>query len=298
MNSIPEIFVAHTSELAESPVWDADNNRIYWVDIEKGILHWYNFSDQAKHELAIGQKIGSVALIAQNRLVAALENGFFSIDTLKKSVTPIIEIESQISTNRFNDGKCDPAGRFWAGTMSVIGKPNAGKLYMLDGNFRVMELLRGVGCSNGMAWSPDHATFYYIDSLSYQLVTYDFDMFLGAISNQKILIQFAPDEGIPDGMTTDSQGALWIAMWDGGNVSRYDPVSGKLLLRIKFPVARISSCTFGGPELSDLFITTARVGLSEQQLKDQPLAGSVFVIKNTGFTGSPAHPFLVSQRIV
>ena len=296
MNSVSEIFVAHTSLLAESPVWDADNNRIYWVDIEKGILHWYNFSDQSKHEFSTGQKIGSVGLVSENRLVAALENGFFYIDTLKKSVTPILQTESEISTNRFNDGKCDPMGRFWAGTMSMTGEPHAGKLYMLDGNLRVFERVTGVGCSNGMAWSPDHKTLYYIDSLSSQLVTYDFDMFSGAISNKRILIRFAPEEGIPDGMTVDSTGALWVAMWNGGNVSRYHPISGEHLLRTKLPVTQISSCTFGGPTLSDLFITTASVGLKAQQLRDQPLAGSIFVIKNSGFTGLRTSRFVSKLR--
>ena len=292
MNSTPDTFLLHNSELGESPVWDAANNQVYWVDILRGILHWYNFSDLTKEALSVGQPIGAVALAGDGRLVAALEDGFYYINILSRSVVPITSTEKEIKNNRFNDGKCDPLGRFWAGTMSKTNEPMAGKLYMLDQNRQVLERISSVGCSNGLAWSPDHTTFYYIDSLSNQLAAYDFDLASGAISNRRILIHFPHEDGIPDGMTIDSQGGLWIAMWSAGNVSRYDPASGELLFRIELPVTQVTSCTFGGPLLSDLFITTANVGLSERQLKDQPLAGNIFLIRNTGFTGLPTSQFL------
>lgn len=289
---LAEPVLAHTCELGESPVWDAANNRIYWVDILNGTLHWYNESDLTTEQFAIGQEIGAVALAGDHRLVAALKNGFYLIDPEEKSILTIAETEAGIITNRFNDGKCDPAGRFWAGSMSVIGEPDAGTLYMLDHGGQVFERIGKVGCSNGLAWSPDCTMFYFIDTLSCQVVAYDFDVESGAIWNRRSIIYFNPAEGLPDGMTIDSEGMLWIAMWNGSNVSRYNPSTGQLLSRIMLPVSQVTSCTFGGPALSDLYITTARTGLSDRELGQEPLAGSLFVVRDTGFSGLPVFEFL------
>ncbi len=285
MNAIPEVLSSHTCELGEGPVWDAGNNRLYWVDILNGILHWHNFSDHTNEALAIGQKIGSVALAGDGRLVAALETGFYFINIHQKCVSAIVTTEKEIEGNRFNDGKCDPAGRFWAGSMSMGDEPHAGKLYMLNTEHQVKERIADVGCSNGLAWSADFSTFYFIDSLSSEVVAYDYDMPSGEISNRRVIIRFTPEEGIPDGMTIDSEGALWIALWNGWRVNRYSPHDGKLLDQILLPVSLVTSCTFGGQDLTDLYITSAKTGLSDADLQMQPLAGSLFVVKNCGYKG-------------
>jgi len=291
MDFKPEIVSPHICELAESPIWDAENNRIYWVDIVPGVLHWYNYGDLTKHELFIGMKLSAVALAGENRLVAVLQDGFYYIDIKKKSIAAIALVENELPDNRFNDGKCDPAGRFWAGSMSMAGDLDAGKLYMLDNHCRVTTQINHVGCSNGLAWNIDHSVFYFIDTLRCSIAAYDFDVFSGKISCGRIVKKFNQEEGFPDGMTIDSEGALWVAMWDAGNVSRYNSLTGELILKIELPVSQISSCTFGGANLSDLFITTARTGLNDIELANQLHAGHVFVVRGTEFTGLRAISF-------
>jgi sugar lactone lactonase YvrE len=142
-----------------------------------------------------------------------------------------------------------------------------------------------------MAWSSDYKTFYYIDTPTCEVVAYDFDLLTGNIGNKRVVIRIPPQEGFPDGMTIDNEGMLWIAHWDGWQVSRWNPNKGKKLLSIPLPVAQITSCTFGGDNLQDLYITSARVNLTEEQLKQQPLAGSLFVLRNSGFHGTPSFEF-------
>ena len=152
-------------------------------------------------------------------------------------------------------------------------------------------MIGDVSISNGMAWSSDHQTFYYIDSPTKQVVAYDYENRSGHISNRRIVIQFADDDGFPDGMTIDTEDMLWIAHWNGWQVARWNPHTGEKLLQIKMPVAKVTSCTFGGEHFEDLYITTARVGLTEEELRKQPLAGSLFVLPKCGYKGLPAFEF-------
>jgi sugar lactone lactonase YvrE len=199
--------------------------------------------------------------------------------------------EPQLPGNRFNDGKCDPAGRFWAGTMSHTDEPEKGSLYLLGKDLSVTKKIEAVSISNGLAWSPDHKTFYYIDTPTKKVAAFHFDNTNGKIEDKRYIIQFLNNEGTPDGMTIDSEGMLWIAHWDGWQISRWNPVTGEKLKSILLPVSRVTSCCFGGKNLDDLYITSASTGLSDDQLKKEPLAGSLFVIKNTGFNGLPAFEF-------
>jgi sugar lactone lactonase YvrE len=279
--------------LGEGPVWDESMLRLYWVDITGKTLHWYNQAQGTFGHFQVDQKIGAISLTTDHRLLAALEHGFYFLNLATKTVECIADTESNITTNRFNDGKCDPQGRFWAGTMSMAGEPEAGKLYMLDRNLAPTIRLEKLGCSNGIAWSPDQKTMYFIDSLAFNVTAYDFSPESGEISAPRVIITFTSDQGFPDGMTIDTDGMLWIAMWAGWNVSRYDPSSGTLLQKVDLPVAQVSSCTFGGPHLSDLYITTARDGLSQPKLEEQPLAGSLFVVENTAFKGFSANRFSI-----
>lgn len=281
----------HGCHLGEGPVWDAKRKAICWVDILNGIIYEYNTQHDTHRTIKVGQMIGSIAICTSGHFLAALQNGFAFIDRISGEVNMIADPESHLPDNRFNEGKCDPAGRFWAGTMALSEEPGAGNLYLIQNDLVPQKKVSGVSISNGMAWSADHRTFYYIDSPTSEVVAYDYDKSTGHISNQRTVIKIPTEDGFPDGMTIDSEGMLWIAHWDGWQVARWDPNSGKKLDHIPCPVAKLTSCTFGGENFQDLYITSARVGLTDEELAKQPLAGAVFVVYNCGYSGLPAFEF-------
>lgn len=286
-NPIATIVLDHRCLLGEGPVWDPASRRVLWVDITRGEIHQF-FTEQKKHKVfKANQMVGAIALTSSGELIAALQHGFFNVNLEKQILTPIHDPEADLPDNRFNDGKCDPAGRFWAGTMSVLDKEKAGKLYVLHTDLSVSIKINEVTCSNGMAWSLDHKTFYYIDTVTQEVVAYDYDLAHATLRNKRSIIKIAVEEGYPDGMTIDSEGMLWIALWGGGKVKRYNPGNGQLLAQIHLPVSQVTSCTFGGEYLEDLYITTARTGLTKEALDLQPLAGSLFVVRKSGYTGVP-----------
>jgi sugar lactone lactonase YvrE len=175
--------------------------------------------------------------------------------------------------------------------MNMYGEKNAGSLYAMETDGTVRVKLKGVSVSNGMAWSPDGRYFYYIDTATREVAAFDFDPVSGDISNQRTVVQIPADMGKPDGMTIDTEGMLWVALWDGWSISRWDPYTGALLCRIMLPVARISSCTFGGKDLRDIYVTSSSLGLTDVQKKEHPLSGSIFVLRETPFQGLPARTF-------
>ncbi len=292
LNSLSDtdVVVEHKCLLGEGPVWDIKKERILWIDILRGDIHSFYPEGKRFETFNTGTLIGSVGLCKNGGLIAALQNGFALIDMEKKQIEYIKDPEAHLPENRFNEGKCDPAGRFWAGTMSLSEEPEAGTLYTLE-ELSVTKKIEGVTISNGMAWSTNHTIFYYIDTPTLEVVSYDYDKLNGNISNRKTVIKIPKEQGYPDGMTIDNEGMLWIAHWDGWQVKRWNPKTGKQIDHIALPVARVSSCTFGGKNLNDLYITTASKELTDDELQKQPLAGSLFVIRNCGFTGLPAFEF-------
>lgn len=281
-----------TSLLGEGPVWDADRNLICWVDILKGEIHQYHPQSAIHSVIPVHQMIGAFAVCSNGDFIAALQHGFAFISRTEGKVHLISDPESELPANRFNDGKCDPAGRFWAGTMAISEEPDQGNVYVLDRDFKVSKQIEKVSISNGLAWSLDHQTFYYIDSPSLEVVSYAYDILTGQISNKKSVIKIDRQDGFPDGMTIDQEGMLWIAHWGGWQVTRWDPRSGKKVGSIKVPASRVTSCTFGGENLEDLYITSASVGITAEELAIEPLAGGLFVVKNSGFKGLPAFEFI------
>lgn len=287
-----ELVVDHSCLLGEGPIWDQRNKRILWLDILNGEIHQFSSIQQKHQVMKVGQPVGAVAFRTSGGLIAALQHGFAAIDLENEAIHMISDPESHLPSNRFNDGKCDPVGRFWAGTMdNAEEQEGAGNLYMLNTDLSVSLKIENVTCSNGLAWSPDHRTFYYIDTPTRQVVAYDYEAASGSIHSKRTIITIPVEEGYPDGMTIDAEGMLWVAHWDGWKVSRWNPSTGKLVDSIRLPVSRVTSCTFGGENLEDLYITTAKKGLGEIALKAQPLAGSLFVIKNMGIKGSPPSYF-------
>jgi sugar lactone lactonase YvrE len=286
-----ELAIDHRCLLGEGPVWDIRLQAICWVDILRGEIHEYSPAENLHKTLVVHQMVGAVAICKNGHFLAALKNGFGFVDRKTGAVIMIANPETHLPGNRFNDGKCDPAGRFWAGTMSHTDEPEKGCLYLLDKNLTVTKKIEKVSISNGMAWSPDHNTFYYIDTPTQIVSAFNFDNTSGEIKNKRNIIQFSRNEGNPDGMTIDSDGMLWIAHWDGWQISRWNPETGEKIKSIRLPVSRVTSCCFGGGNLEDLYITSARTDLSNDQLTKQPLAGSLFVIRNIGFRGLPAFEF-------
>ncbi|MEY2948959.1 MAG: hypothetical protein RLZZ248_160 [Bacteroidota bacterium] len=265
------------ADLGEGPVWDEKNQVIYWLDILNGLIHEYEFETGMSKYFSVGEMIGSYALTDKGNMIIASKSGIGYIDKTKGNYQLLAAPEKHLPNNRFNDGKCDPQGRFWAGSMSLIGEKEVGTLYKFENSIAI-PMIKGVSISNGLAWSLDSKIMYYIDTPTRQVVGYDFDMEQGQISNKRVIITLDKDSGYPDGMTIDAEGMLWIAHWDGWRISRWNPSSGNLLMEIKMPAAQITSLTFGGENLETLFVTSAKTGLDHSNLESQPLAGSIFEI--------------------
>jgi len=276
----------HCSALGEGPLWDERTNSILWVDILNSKVLSLEINTQKILHSIVGDQISAIAKREQGGYIAAARDGIGYLDLENNNFKYLAELEKELTFNRFNDGKCDPLGRFWAGTMNEVdANCQDGKLYALTAQNTVKILVSDVGCSNGLAWSLDHSTLYYIDSICNHVVAFDYDMHLNAISNKRVVITIPTADGIPDGMTIDQDGMLWIACWNGWQVCRYNPIDGNLLARIELPVSQVSSCAFGGSDYSQLYITTASVGLKDKDLAKQPLAGSLFVVDACGTKG-------------
>jgi sugar lactone lactonase YvrE len=285
-----ELILDARAELGEGALWDARRQVLYWVDILKNALHVYDPLAQTDRVIDVGQYVGTVVPRRAGGVMLALQHGFASLDLETEELHLIHDPEPHLPGNRFNDGKCDPAGRFWAGTMALDFTPKAGSLYCMEPDLSVRQVLRDVTISNGIVWSLDRATMYYIDTPTRQVDAFDYDVETGQIGNRRVVVRVPEAMGSPDGMAIDREGMLWVAQWEGYGVSRWDPATGRLLQRVDLPVGQVTSCAFGGENLNQLYITTGRVELSAEQLKAQPLAGGLFWAE-VGVTGPPAFEF-------
>jgi sugar lactone lactonase YvrE len=232
----------------------------------------------------VGDVVGSIALAGKDRLIMAQRDGLAFLNIQTGHVTPIIPVEAGIQDNRFNDGKCDPQGRFWFGSM-CSSKKKQGSLYRYDpdGSIHLMET--GLTIANGLGWSPDQKIFYLTDSAEKKIYAYNFELATGRIRDRYIFVDLVGESFYPDGLTIDSEGNVWSAMWDGWCVIRFNP-KGEETLRIPLPVQRPTSCTFGGRDLDTLYITSASVGLSEEEIQKSFFSGDLFSLQ-TDVTGLP-----------
>jgi sugar lactone lactonase YvrE len=263
---------------------------VYWLDILQKKVHIYQPETNEDREIQLDQLIGTIAPRKEGGTIAALEKGFYFLNVETGQLEPISDPERNVANNRFNDGKCDAAGRFWAGTMDKSEVSKQGSLYCLDSKLRVEKKLQNLGISNGLAWSSDNQYFYFIDTPTKKVLRYDYHLATGNIENPVEVISFEDQEGMPDGMTIDEEGMLWIAHWGGARVSRWDPDSGKQLTEVLVPAKNVTSCTFGGEDLKDLYITTARKGMDEAELEKYPNSGGLFRAR-TEIKGLPAYTF-------
>jgi sugar lactone lactonase YvrE len=261
--------------LGEGPVWIEREQALYWVDIKGYKVFRHKPADGALKIWDTPYRVCSLAPRAQGGFIGGTEDGFSRVDLEADRFIPLVNPEPERMTNRFNDGKLDRAGRFWAGTMDGDEREATGALYRLNADNSWARVDDGYRVTNGPAFSPDGRLMYHNDSALQ--VTYLFDLDeAGNASNRRTFLQFGEGDGYPDGMTVDAEGCLWIAFWDGWSVRRFSP-EGELLDRIDVPVARPTSCAFGGADLDRLYISSASIGLSPEDKATQPHAGGLFV---------------------
>ncbi len=277
------------AELGEGPVWDPGRKCLWWVDIENCRLHQLDVFSGSNVVFNVAKKIGAAVLTDQGGILVALEDGIAHYDLDNRSLSYINQLEYDILGNRMNDGKCDPAGRFWIGSMAKAAVPGAGNLYMVTAD-SVETKVRATTISNGLCWSRDRSTMYYIDSPTQQIVAYDYDEATGSIEMKRTAITIPETLGSPDGMTIDEHDHIWVALWGAAAVHRYDPLTGSCLQKVKVPAPHVTSCTFGGEQHSTLYITSARQGLDQDQLEAYPQSGGVFAFE-TGVKGGETFLF-------
>jgi sugar lactone lactonase YvrE len=285
-----ELVLDSKATLGEGPSWDAEKKWLSWIDIVEQKVHIFNPDTKRNRTIVVDQNVGAAAPRKSGGFVLALRDGLYTLDIMTEQLTPIAHPERYLPNNQFNDGKCDSEGRFWAGTMEGNETKGAGSLYCLDVDHTVRKMVENVTVSNGLTWSPDNKTMYYIDTPTLQIVAFDFDGETGTIQNRRVVVDIPPQTGNPDGMTSDMEGMLWVAHWGGYQVTRWDPFTGKLLNSIPIPAPIVTSCSFGGENMDELFVTTARIGLSEVLLEKYPASGGLFRIQ-TDVKGVPMYPF-------
>ena len=283
------LVVDARNKLGEVPVWDVAEQALYWVDIEGRKLQRLDHVSGAVREWHFPERIGSFALRQAGGLVCAFESGLAFFDPADGAIEWIARPEAMIARNRFNDGKCDRAGRFWAGTMDDRLKEHTGSLYRLDPDRSVHRMDGAIGVSNSLAWSPDDRVFYFADTLDGTIYAYDFDRPSGGIANKRVFATTRDQPGSPDGSTIDAEGYLWNAQWDGWRLVCYAP-DGRVDRVVDLPVQKPTSCMFGGPDLSTLYVTSAIWDLSGETLARQPWAGGLLAV-TVGVSGLPEPRF-------
>ena len=266
------------AQLAEGPLWSAREQRLYWVDILAPTVYRFDPETGANDSCPLPRLVSAVAERGSGGLVALTQQGLETLDFATGRLAPMVRPDAHPPENRFNDGKCDPAGRLWGGTMRLDASAPAGSLYRIDASSTATVMDGGFTVSNGLDWSPDGRRLYFADSAAGHVYAYDFDARHGGVSNRRILVALPAQDGRPDGLAVDAEGAIWVAIWDGWSVHRYAP-DGTLLETVRLPVPRPTSVCFGGPDLKTLFVTTARVRLPARVLAEAPLSGSLFAMR-------------------
>jgi len=273
-----------TSDLGEGPIWSADTNSVTWTDITQNTFHTADINTGKTMSFGVPSMVGAIAHSKDGGYIAATQKGFARIGVDGK-YSPLHSFLPD--DMRMNDGKVDPSGRFWAGSMALSFEKGRGSLYVLEKDNSYRSILDDITLSNGMGWSPDAQYFYYIDSVPGVLKRFDYDLHTGQISNPKDLITFDSSSGIPDGMSMSSDGKIVIALWDGRRIEIYEP-SGEKVSEITLGVSRPTSCTFAGPNRDILIVSTASQGIDRA---DEPLAGKILAVTGTGLSGLPTQQY-------
>lgn len=262
-----------TAKLGEGPTWDQERASLLMVDIFAGQVHRLRPSTGTVDTLTVGPPVSSVLPTASGGLILTGKDSLLAVTPDGETVTEVARFPGIGGEERMNDAKCDPEGRLFAGSMTEIGTQSA--LYRVGAELDIEMVLEGVGISNGLAWSADRKWMYYIDSVSGSIDRFSYDRASGEIDDRSVVVRIDPGRGAPDGMCIDAEDHLWVAVFGGGVVRRYDP-SGLIADEIEVPAPNVTSCCFGGDGYRDLYVTTAWAGLGEDEKERFPLSGSVF----------------------
>lgn len=277
------------AELGEGPIWDPRSAEVIWVDVPAGLIHAYSPASGTSRELAsIGHPTGCVVPRTSGGYLVGRRGGVVTLaeDGSSEMLAPIEPDNRKV---RINDGKCDPQGRFWVGSVSTEAELGRGTLYCLHPDGDLSAVVPGVSISNGLAWTKDRSTMYFIDTLSMKVDAFDYSERSGLIAQRRTAVEIPPEHGLPDGMSIDAEDCLWVAMFSGSAVRRYSP-TGELLAVVHVPTGNVTSCAFGGPNLTDLYITTAQWGGPGTKHNTDPAAGLLYVVK-PGVAGAPVRSF-------
>ncbi len=280
--------------LGEGALWDYNTQTFYWIDILQNQLHIYNPKTATNRTIKMPSPIGTVVPDNNNNAIVALEDGIYKVSLDSEEITLVSDIEKEVTSNRFNDGKCDPNGNLWVGSMHYDQSRPEAKVYKIEPDGKTTMMIDSVTISNGIVWTKDHKTMYYIDTPTSKIMAYDYNVEDATISNERVAVEVDAKDGFPDGMTIDENDNLWVGMWNGDAVVNYDPKTGKIIKKIEVPAHNVTACAFGGPDLDILYITTASVDMNEEEQAQKPLAGSLFMVK-PGVKGVNANLFGVKN---
>lgn len=277
------------AQLGEGPVWDERAGVLHFVDIEGRTISCFEPTTRRCRELQLDERVGFALPRRDGGLVCGLQSGLAFVDFDREQVERFATPEPDMPENRFNDAKCDPSGRLWAGTMDTAQVHATGVLYRIDSDLSVHAMDRGYVVTNGPAFSPDGRTMYHNDSSRRIVYAFDCDPVAGTLDHKRVFLQLTESDGFPDGMTVDSEGCVWLAQWGGSCVSRWTPEAERIG-SIAVAAPQVTSCAFGGPDMKTLYITTARIGLEAKVLSERPLSGGVFAL-DVDVAGSVAERF-------
>ncbi|XP_069020255.1 regucalcin [Embiotoca jacksoni] len=291
-----ECVVKASALIGEGPVWEESEQILLFVDIAGRRIHKWSPATNQIQSVETGDMVGFAVPRQSGGYVAGVGRSVVAVDWSTQTMTSLLEVDEDKPNNRLNDGKVDPIGRLLAGTMGIEEHParvqrKQGSLFSVTSDLTVTKHLSQVDISNGLDWSLDQKTFFYIDSLSLTVDAFDYDSNTGNLGNRRVVYRMEEGEGLPDGMTVDAEGRLWVACYNGGRVINIDSTTGVRLQTVSLPVTKTTSCCFGGPDYSDLYVTSASLGLDQSESRQQPLAGDTFRVRGLGVKGRPSNSF-------
>ena len=265
--------------LGEGPIWSVDEQKLYWVDIEKSELQRYDPATKDTEVWKTPERVGSFAFREQGGLLVAFESGLDFWDFKSGQTQRIQNFESDLATTRTNDGRCDRQGRFIVGGINEAdnGDPIS-NVYRLDPDLNLYRIISNVNCANSTCFSPDGTIMYFADTPTGQIWAYDYHVDSGEVANRRVFADFSNQPGMPDGSIVDAEGFLWNAQWNGYRVVRYRP-DGSVDRIVDMPVMNPTCVAFGGKELDVLYVTTARYLMKPEQIEAEPLSGGLFAVK-------------------
>lgn len=279
VNNLATLALKHDALLGEGAFWDVNTQQLYWIDIEGKKVFVFNPATSNNREYVMPSRVGTVVPQSITTAIVALEDGVYTLNLANGSLTVLSDVERTVTSNRFNDGKCDPNGNLWVGSMHLAQSAPSAKVYKIAPDGTTQTMIENVTISNGIVWTKDAKTMYYIDTPTGFIRAYDYDKRTSTISNERIAVKVPVSLGYPDGMAIDENDHLWVGMWNGNCVAQFDPVKGTLVSKIIVPAHNVTSCAFGGKDLDTMYITTASLDMTAAEIKAYPLAGSVFVVK-------------------